>query len=594
MKKLLLVLLSIISFAAIAQEPAEEEKKGVKLKKPNIKKPNIELKKPNLNIGESVGKMTGNLMTQKSADLTLMAPMVSYVCGTYDPRAKTTDSKMWPDGVVDADYLTAVTFMKSSGMGMNKIDGTVTCNGQPMEYIGLGSYMAEVPRADQPQTIIVTTTNGGKATYTMQPRPAIDIVSVNGDQLFPIIDLKEDFRLQITSSPEADGLEVKVGLATDILGGVRTVNYFADFKSTDKEVTIPKEAFSNTEIAGAFNIGHLERGETFLVVERKHKIETSDLSAKDCDGTCNGATVQTLAYASIPVVVKGKAEDGVITEVRFGGKHKNVVGFEAYKPNARTGLPFSRGSKFGLASLSIEGRTYKQEVEKGSSSYSVGGTRYTSTWSRTTTYQFPQLPDSHWNSVLELVNGKVEGILKNDFNIGMVPVETITGTAAYSELFKDEEINSGEQVLKTFKGTQRTEPGNLKELMQNMSSSQSTETASNLIMQQAGVDGLVSLKVSFDIGADKDDHVVLIPKLTFAIHGMDETKGNKNGTYAEGHVAYQQGIPFDAQRAQSDPAYLAEILNIEDLVATMQYMLVNLRDKEVALGFDKIWSIGEE
>lgn len=591
--KNLLAILMILTAVSVFGQDNDPEKKGLNIKKPNIKKPEINLKKPELRIGEKVGKLTGNLMTQKTSDLSTTAPMVSLVCGAYDRRASTSETRFWPKSVQDGDFCAAVTFFKGSGVGLNQIDGTVSCNGQEMEYVSMGSYMLEVPQGAGSHKISVTTSTGDQAEYTLQTVEPIDIISINGDALFPIIDLAEDLTIQVSHSPESEGMTVKVGLVSDIMGA-SAVNYFADFKSTADEVTIPKEALSNPEIAGAFNIGQMNRGNTFLVVERVVKTEPSQVTASQCSGSaCGTSTLQSLAYGSMAVVVKGKQEEGIITEVRFSGKNRKVMGFDAYKPNANSGIPFSRASKFGLASLSLEGSTFKQEQKKGSSSYSVGGTRYTSTWVQTTTYQFPQLPDAYWDQVLEEVYQRMSTILQTDFSIPMAPVESVTSTSAYADLFRDDEVNTPEVVARSYKNTQRTEPGSFRELMATISSTKTTETSANLIMQQAGVDGLVSIKLSFVVGGDKDKNVVLIPKLTFSMQGMDETKNNKNGTYAEGHITFQQGIPFNSERVQSDPAYLVEILNIEGLMSTMQYMLVNLQQKEQALGYDKIWSIGE-
>ena len=50
---------------------------------------------------------------------------------------------------------------------------------------------------------------------------------------------------------------------------------------------------------------------------------------------------------------------------------------------------------------------------------------------------------------------------------------------------------------------------------------------------------------------------------------------------------------YNEERIKSDPNYLAEILNAEEIMANITYMLQNLQRKEQELGFEKIWSIGE-
>ena len=52
-----------------------------------------------------------------------------------------------------------------------------------------------------------------------------------------------------------------------------------------------------------------------------------------------------------------------------------------------------------------------------------------------------------------------------------------------------------------------------------------------------------------------------------------------------------------AAPAEADPArhaYLSQALNVPDIVEVMRFVLVHLQAKEVEMGYDKIWSIGEE
>ena len=74
---------------------------------------------------------------------------------------------------------------------------------------------------------------------------------------------------------------------------------------------------------------------------------------------------------------------------------------------------------------------------------------------------------------------------------------------------------------------------------------------------------------------------------------MDETKGNRQGTYANGYISYREGVPFNGNLAKSDPNYLASILNVGNTISCMGFMIDNLKAKEIAMGNDAIWSIGE-
>ena len=272
---------------------------------------------------------------------------------------------------------------------------------------------------------------------------------------------------------------------------------------------------------------------------------------------------------------------------------KKTLGYEVHKPNARTGLPFSRASNFGLLSMTINGKTYKKESESGSSSYTMGNTRYTSSWTTTTTYEFPQLPDSYWDTMMENFYQKMTAYFKNQMSVDFVPVEKITSAPGYESLFVDAEVNTEKKISRTYKNTKRASPGSVGEIFRNLSSSKSSENGATNMMNSAGVDGLVTVEINFDIGANRDDKVVLLPTVKFNITGIDETKGNRQGTYANGYISYRDGIPFNGDLAKSDPSYLSTILNIDNIISCMAYMLDNLKAKEVEMGYDEIWSIGE-
>jgi len=74
---------------------------------------------------------------------------------------------------------------------------------------------------------------------------------------------------------------------------------------------------------------------------------------------------------------------------------------------------------------------------------------------------------------------------------------------------------------------------------------------------------------------------------------VDETKNNKRGVYAEGFITLSEGVPYNEEHLKSNPDYLSEVLNMNELMESISYMLDALRKKEVEMGYDKIWSIGE-
>lgn len=557
-------------------------------------KKKFNIKKPNLRIGEKLGDLAGNAMTGKTAVLSEAAPIATITCGIYDPATKTSEAKYFPKGIKEGDYMASITFMKNEGMGMLKIDGEVTCDGKPMEYVGLGSYTMRFDApVTSPKIISITTVTGQTGQFSLAPISEIEILSVNGDPTLPIVDLAEDMSIKFTQGENLpENTIIKVGLISDV-AGARAINWLADFETKKGEVIIPHEAFSNLEINGQLNAGNVNKGVTYLVLQREFKTEKSQMDGANQVEAFGAATSQLTAYASKQVIVKGKQENGVISTLHFSGGHKKVMGYDVYKPNARTGIPFSRASRFGLLSLTINGKTYKEETESGSSSSTVGNTRYTSSWTRTTTYQFPQLPDAYWDQAMDDFYQKMTAYFASDMQIEFAPVEHITSAPGYNALFDDAEVNTDAKISRTYKNTKRATPRSIGEIFDNLSSSKSTENPSTYLMKLANVDGLVTMDITFDIGANREGNVVLLPTVKFSISGMDETKGNRLGTYANGYITYRDGIPFNEETAKNDPNYLSTILNVDNIISCMGYMLTNLKTKEIEMGYDAIWSIGE-
>jgi len=576
MRKYILVITLLMVTVAYSQEKKEAAPKKTK------------------SLGEKMGDMAGNLLTARTDQLDNCALTATVVSGVYDLRTRTSETKYYPLGTAEGDYAVSITFFKNGGAGLLKLKGEVFCDGQPMEYLGMGSYMMMFREPfTEPKKIRITTEAGDSALILLQPVPEIEILSINNDRILPILDLSEDLTVEFTNPPGSENTRVNAGLLMDLMGA-RAVNNFADFPATSNKVTIPKEAFSNTEINGRLNAGQFNKGDNFFVLERILKTENSQLGPEQKKGDMPSVTLVAKAYSSWPVIVKGRQEDGILAFLNFSGKFSNdKIGFEIYKPNARTGIPFSRGSKFGLASLTLNGRLYHKETHTSKSEWTVGNTRYTQTTTTTTILEFPQLDDQYWDNMLEALYAEVTNLFRDKFGIVFTDVENVIAAPQYSTLFTDEEVNTYTKISRTYKGTKRSSPKNLLEILGNLSSSKSTETPMNLLMQGADIDGLLSMDINLDIAADKNNHVVLIPSINFSIIGRDESTDNRNGTYAQGTITFRNGVPFNEEAVRSDPNSLVKVCNVDQMIACMDYMITNLRAKEVEMGYDRIWSIGE-
>ena len=584
MKRCIVLLsLCMLSFAVVAQDgDQKKERKG------------FSIKKPNLRIGEKIGNLAGNLMTAKTADLSLTVLKTSMICGIYPPEIKTSEAKYFPDNTQAGDFFVGVTFMKQAGIGMYQILGDVTCDGQPMEYVGLGSYSTHFPNGIQhAKTIQVTTETGQSASIVVKPVAGVQIVSINGDNSLPILDMEEDIVLQYFNPAGAENTRIRVSLITDV-AGARALNHFADFPAGEQglqSITIPAASLASPEIAGALNAGNFNKGENFLIIEREVITERDQMGSEQQLDQVATAEIKVRAYDAKPVIIKGKQDGGLLVSLRVNGETPNGVGFDVYKPNASTGIPFDMASAMGLVSFSMTGDTYNSESSESSSNWVVGNTRYTRTTTTTTTYQFPQLPNEQWEGMMDILYTNLGQWMTGNMGIATVPVDKITGTSQYPTLFPPKERNTQAKVSLNYGGTNRVDPSGLVEIFGNTSSNITSDVPMVNMMKESETDMLLSLKLDLCVGGDGDGHVVLVPKLSYSIYGRDETNSSKQGMYAQGVLVKSAGVPFNEDMVKMSPQALAEACSVADLLEAMQQSILALQAKELELGYMQVWGM---
>jgi hypothetical protein len=552
-------------------------------------------KKGGLNLGEKVGKFAGDLLTAKTADLKLVIAKPTYYCGVFPQSVETTASKLMPAETVEGDHIVSITFMKNEGAGMYKLKGDVLLNGEPMTYVGLGSYLSRssTPYPQNPK-IEITTETGDKASFVLEPIPEINLISINGEKVLPVLDLSEDLEIEIFNPAGAANTRIKVSLLADVMG-VRVFNHFADFESGAdgiRKIKIPKEALANPETAGQMGAGNYNKGENLLLVERILVTENDKLSAAQNKGQLHSADITTVSCASMPVILKGRQESGLNISLKVAGKTPDNAGFDFYKPNATTGIPLSQATAFGLTSLTLDGKTFKEESFSSTSSYGIGGTTYTRTTVTTYTYQFPQLPDEHWEYLMETFYTSVVKLFKEKYNVGFVPVENVINTSQYKTLFPPDDANTKYVIKKSYKNTLRSSPRTLTEILGKVSSNTTSNVPIVNMMKEATVDGLINMNLSLTVGANKQDKVVLSPALSISIVGRDENNNNKQGTYLMGLIT-SPGVPFNSDAVIKNKQALIDACSIPQLLKAFELALSTMKNKETELGYDAIWSIGK-
>ena len=203
MKKI--VLISFISFAMLTSFAQEADDKATNKKKKGI--------------GERMSGLAGKLLTAKADNLSNVAISTNIISGIFDMRTEATETKYYPAGTQEGDYSVAFSFLKNQGAGMLDLKGEVTCDGVPMESVGLGSYVLVFKQPfTESKKISIKAENGDLAQFILKPIPEIQILTINNDKMLPILDLAEDITVEFTNPPGSENTVINAGMLTDIMG----------------------------------------------------------------------------------------------------------------------------------------------------------------------------------------------------------------------------------------------------------------------------------------------------------------------------------------------------------------------------------------
>ena len=164
-----------------------------------------------------VGKITSRMMTQKTSDLGDVAAQASLLYNLYPPVTAEAGymSGRWKAGMNSA----YVQFMKKRGMGMYEIEGTVTVDGSPLEYVGSGCYYREIDyKPGRTYTFKVRTEKGQEAEFRVKALPPIELISPEKGQ---VLDITKDIVIELEGEGLGPGNEIRVSMLGSQMG-IRT------------------------------------------------------------------------------------------------------------------------------------------------------------------------------------------------------------------------------------------------------------------------------------------------------------------------------------------------------------------------------------
>lgn len=536
-----------------------------------------------------IGNATAAAITQKTGNLSDLSVRVGYTTNLFPKASGMTEAEdsgeIWQDG----QNMLGVVLMKRQGVGMYELDGAVGYqekpNGPivPIPYMGKGAYMIGLAAKDlAPKTIIIRAANGQTAKFVVAPARPITIKAINGKApKNAAIDLGKDLVLDLANPAGTAGTPIKVSIASQAMG-IRTMTAVGNFKAADR-VVVPKEAFRNMQLSASHDVGAVGvlKGESYLVVERY----TQALPAS----SCGAAEVLGQAWAWAPVVVSGDAplNSKLEANAELPGTTSKVA-YYVFKPAAFYAPPLPVARTVAVGTLRARGKLYEKKVYE-SKSY---GYQTVTTTTTTIIKQFPEVPDSHWNTLLLDLESRLGASLKRAANSQLLPADRLAGSPTYKamkEIVEKRDTRDGATAY-----VEKLRPGSRYVVAESLdtievSSTFAADRVLSRVMREGKVDGLLAATLDLQIATNKDEKLVLIPRLSYVLYGPPNGYAVGPVIYGQGFVEATDGVPFNAEALQSDPSEMSRVARLPELLNAFEASLKALRAKEQAAGYDAIW-----
>jgi len=533
----------------------------------------------------AVGSMVAKMMTQKTDDLSTAAVQVRFIRNLYPAATQTTEVKylkdMWPEG----GNMVVINFQKREGIGMYSIDGKVFIDGEEVPHTANGFYGKIIDADDlSPKKIVVETTSGQRAEFTVAPTHPIEIAEVNGTERGGEVNLEQDLQLKINNPQGSENTEFRVAFLSDIMG-TRSFQEVGVFRSAD-DITIPAAVFRNPGTAVSPN-----DGENYLLVER------FELAPYNVEGV-GAAQVIAQSMDCVPVNISGEVEESWVGTIANSGirvneeieNERGKLTIDMNKPNAFLGRPFSSGKKFAMVSFTVRATKLKQSRSSTSTSEATyGNTRVTTTTTTTQTRQFPKLPDSYWEELVNSLYADFEKTLLSNYNIELIPVEQVLQAESYSDLEPIDDNITVVEVEKSYKGTRNLIPTTMSAIMNNISSTYASDRIDSRLIRELGVDGIIAVTIDLEMPWEE---FTLSPRMSIRISGPP------NG-YIQGPTIYTQGVIFgngvELEEAKMNAGHvmdvLPEIIRKDDLMMALQTGFDKMAEMERDADYEAIWAL---
>ena len=519
-----------------------------------------------------IGQLTAKLLTSSTSDLEEVSMQIRYIRNLWPRETKTFEVDYFEEWRAGRNAL-AVQSYKRDGVGLWKLDGTVTSNGTAVPYIDNGAHGKFIDDL-QPQKINIQTSSGQQIDFTVGPIEPVEITSVNegSDE----IDLTKDLVLEFDEPASNQNKNMRLTMLMNIMG-VQTWTPVVHFKAAEK-VTIPAEAFKNMPGIKP------NSGESYIMIER-YRVEPTRH-----DGI-GAAQVLSLSHDTRKVTVKNKVK--LMSGIEAKGKIEDEDGtmnYTASKPNAFLGKPMNEAKKFALTSLTVRATQLKQKrTESSSSTNYYGSYKVTTTTTRTETRQFPKLPDIFWDNLIESTYRDVVATLQNNYNIELIPIEQVTSSPSYDELESIDDEITEVAVSKSYKNTKNLIPTTLAAIIGSASSTFASDRVDARLIEELGVDGLIAVTIDLEMPWEEFS---LTPRMSFRISGAPNGYIYGPTIFAQG-VIHGNGVELDEAKQKSEIGIdvLDKVVRRKQMIRAFDKSLKELKKVESQYAYDDIWTL---
>lgn len=524
-----------------------------------------------------LGSLVGGLLTSSTDNLNEVSIIARYQRNLEPAETGSSGTKYIGDKWVDGGNSLSLTFLNRDGIGLKKLEGTITSNGRVVPYMAMGTN-GEFTDELEDQNIEIVTKSGMKTSFTLKKQYEIKIKSINNGS--NQIDRTKDFIIEFENPKGSENTNIKIDLLMDI-AGVTDWAEIGVFKSADK-IVIPKLNWKH--LPNQDNIaGGIRDGESWIRVER-YSMST------ETPPNVGAAMLLSIAYDTQKVTVSEEPDD-VISRLSIEGNNNGIT-YDISKPNAYTGRPFSSGKTFALTSFAVRATKLTQvRTSVSSSSYTSGNYKVTTTTTTIKTRKFPTLPKERWDALVVELYTAFEKTLKSKYNINLIDVEKVKADPIYNDLYPIEDKLSTVEYQSTYKGTKTLLPTTLSEILGSASSTFAADRVDARLVRSLGVDGLIAVTVDLEMPwFDEAEEIKLSPRMSFRI--SSGAVGYQFGptVYAEG-IVVGPGEPFVEENESIPYDFLEKTIQKDKLMQTFGAGLEKLMQEEKSKGYNELWKM---